>query len=164
VVNTSSLSLQDRLGTLFFAVNNKYFKAPIVNEISFQIPDAAAFWGATGRDSEGNIYFGVSTYANEDRTAYLFQYNPITEKSVLQRDVLSQLKRLNIYRSGMGQSKLHSKFYQAEDGYLYFSNFDEKGETSEINPTWGGHLWRKLPHSVEWEHILASVHPETLSH
>jgi hypothetical protein len=67
VVNTSSLSLQDRLGTLFFAVNNKYFKAPIVNEISFQIPDAAAFWGATGRDSEGNIYFGVSTYANEDQ-------------------------------------------------------------------------------------------------
>jgi hypothetical protein len=165
VVNTSSLSLQDRLGTRFFAVNNKHFKAPIVNEISFQIPDdGASIWGATGRDSEGNIYFGVSTYANEDRTAYLFQYNPITEKLVLHGDVLSQLKRLNIYRPGMGQSKLHSKFYQAEDGYLYFSSFDEKGETSEINPTWGGHLWRKLPYSVEWEHILASVHPETLSH
>ena len=99
---------------------------------------------------------GVSTYVNEDRTAYLFQYDPITEKSVLQGDVLSQLKRVNIYRQGMGQSKLHSKFYQAEDGYLYFSSFDEKGETSEINPTWGGHLWRKLPQSVEWEHILSS--------
>ena len=70
---------------------------------------------------------------------------------MLQGDVLSQLKRLNIYRPGMGQGKLHSKFYQAEDGYLYFSRFDEKGEASEINPTWGGHLWRKLPHSVEWE-------------
>jgi len=157
VVNTHSLSLQDRLGTRFVAVNNKHFKAPKVKEISFQIPDdGAAIWGATGRDSEGNIYVGVSTYAKEDRTAYLFQYDPITEKSVLQGDVLSQLKRLNIYRPGMGQSKLHSKFYQAEDGYLYFSSFDEKGETSEINPTWGGHLWRKLPHSVEWEHILAS--------
>ena len=30
VVNTPSLSLQDRLGTRFVAVNNKYFKAPKV--------------------------------------------------------------------------------------------------------------------------------------
>jgi hypothetical protein len=157
VANPPSLSLQDRLGTRFFAVNAVHFKAPKVKEISFQIPDdGAAIWGATGRDSKGNIYLGVSTYVNEDRTAYLFQYDPITEKSVLQGDVLSQLKRVNIYRQGMGQSKLHSKFYQAEDGYLYFSSFDEKGETSEINPTWGGHLWRKLPQSVEWEHILSS--------
>jgi hypothetical protein len=157
VANPPSLSLQDRLGTRFYEVNAAHFKAPKVKEISFQIPDdGAAIWGATGRDSEGNIYVGVSTYAKEDRTAYLVQYNPITEKSVLQGDVLSQLKKLNIYRPGMGQSKLHSKFYQAEDGYLYFSSFDEKGETGEINPTWGGHLWRKLPHSIEWEHILSS--------
>jgi hypothetical protein len=38
----------------------------------------------------------------------------------------------------MGQGKLHSKIYQAKDGYSYFSSFDEKGdtgETGEINST-----------------------------
>jgi hypothetical protein len=35
----------------------------------------------------------------------------------------------------MGQSKLHSKIYQAKDGYSYFSSFDEKGDTGETGKT-----------------------------
>jgi hypothetical protein len=161
--NTDELQTQQhvpidiRQGTRFFKVTEKHFKAPKVSEITLPIPaDGAAIWGATGRDRAGNIYVGVSTYKKEDRTAYLFQHNPETGTTSLHGDVLSQLKRLDIFRPGMGQSKLHSKFYQANDGYIYFSSFDEQGETGEINPQWGGHLWRKLPASVEWEHVLAS--------
>jgi hypothetical protein len=56
----------------------------------------------------------------------------------------------------MRQNKLHSKFYQANDGYIYFSSFDEGGESEGVNPTWGGNLWRKKPHDINWEHLLAT--------
>jgi hypothetical protein len=150
-------SLESRLNAHFLEVQKKHFKAPSVNRLNVDFdPQAAAIWGATGRDDEGNIYFGVSTYSKEQRTAFLYQYQPELDLFVAQGDVLSNLKRLGIYQPGMGQSKLHSKFYQADDGYIYFSSFDEHGETSTRNPEWGGHLWRKLPDNDNWEHLIAS--------
>ena len=56
----------------------------------------------------------------------------------------------------MRQNKLHSKFYQADDGYLYFSSFDEGGEAKGINPKWGGNLWRKKAQDKNWQHLLAT--------
>jgi hypothetical protein len=159
VTNKPAMSLEDKLGTQFTAVTKKHFKAPNIQKVSFpNTKDGAAIWGATGRDSEGHIYFGVSTYSDEDRTAYLYQYDPITSLFMQQGDVLSQLKKLSIYKPGMGQSKLHSKFYQADDGYLYFSSFDEQGESSSkgILPTYGGHMWRKKPDALDWEHLFAT--------
>jgi hypothetical protein len=157
VAEKAPRSVEQRFGVSFGDIRAKHFKPPAIKEIDFPVPsDGAAIWGATGRNDAGNIYFGVSTYSKEQRTAYLFQYDPVSQSTVAQGDVLGQLKKLGMDRPGMGQSKLHSKFYQADDGYLYFSSFDESGETDEINPQWGGHLWRKLPDSKEWEHLLAS--------
>ena len=159
VTNKPAMSLEDKLGTQFTAVTKKHFKAPNIQKVSFpNTKDGAAMWGATGRDSEGHIYFGVSTYSDEDRTAYLYQYDPITGQFMQQGDVLSQLKKLSIYKPGMGQSKLHSKFYQADDGYLYFSSFDEQGESTSkgVLPTYGGHMWRKKPDALDWEHLFAT--------
>lgn len=155
--NQPNRSIEDRLGARFFPISEKYYKAPRAEEVDFLRPhDGASIWGATGRDNLGKIYFGVSTHGSNDRTAYLFQYDPSTNSAIPQSDVLSQLKRLNLYKPEMGQNKLHSKIYQANDGYLYFSSFDEAGETSEISPYWGGHLWRKMPESENWEHVLAT--------
>ncbi len=155
-----------KVGTKFTRLPANIFKAPTLEEVPIKLPaqinNADAIWGATGRDDEGNIYFGVSTHGidkdigNDSRTAYLYQYNPVTLESVLQSDVITELKRAGIYREGTGQNKLHSKIYQANDGYLYFSSFDEAGEDEGINPTWGGHLWRKKPHLLEWEHVLST--------
>ncbi|MFT7005545.1 MAG: hypothetical protein ACJAXJ_000043 [Colwellia sp.] len=155
-----------KVGTKFSPLPENPFQAPTLEEIPIVLPqsvdNADAIWGATGRDDEGNIYFGVSTHGiakrlgNDSRTAYLYQYNPQSKKTTLQSDVLTELKRANIYQEGIGQNKLHSKIYQANDGYLYFSSFDEAGEEEGINPTWGGHLWRKKPHALEWEHILST--------
>ena len=155
-----------KVGTKFTPLPQNPFQAPKLEEIPIVLPqrvdNADAIWGATGRDDEGNIYFGVSTHGitkklgNDSRTAYLYQYNPQTNKTISQSDVISELKRAGIYQEGMGQNKLHSKIYQANDGYLYFSSFDEAGEDEGINPTWGGHLWRKKPQSKHWEHILST--------
>jgi hypothetical protein len=150
-------SIESRLNAHFLEVQKKHFKAPDVHRLDVDFdPQGAAIWGATGRDDDGNIYLGISTYSKEQRTAFLYQYQPALDLFVAQGDVLSNLKRLGIYQPGMGQSKLHSKFYQANDGYIYFSSFDEEGENSKRNSKWGGNLWRKLPDSSNWEHLIAS--------
>ncbi|MFT2090388.1 hypothetical protein [Paraglaciecola sp. 2405UD69-4] len=158
VKSQAEVSPAQKFGTRYSDVTRKHFKAPEFKPLALEKTlKGASVWGATGRDDLGNIYFGVSTTGQQaNSTAYLYQYNPNTDKFMLQGDVLSQLKRLNLFQQGMGQNKLHSKFYQAADGYVYFSSFDEAGETSETNPEWGGHLWRKLPSGDEWEHLLSS--------
>lgn len=150
-------SFEEQVGTRFFPVKSADFKAPTVEEIPLDFPaDANAIWGAIGRDDQGRIYIGASTHAGDNKTAYLAQYNPRSGSITYQGDVVEQLKRLGLHSPGMGQNKLHSKFYLADDGYIYFSSFDGQGESTNRNPTWGGHLWRKLPDSPNWEHVLAA--------
>ncbi len=145
------------VGTKFFPLPSNPFQATAMNKVPFSHEiNVGAIWGATGRDDRGNIYFGASTHGGLNKTAYLYQYNPSNDQVVSQGDVLRQLKRLNLYSDGMGQNKLHSKIYQADDGYLYFSSFDEAGESEGVNPTWGGYLWRKLPDSSQWEVVLSA--------
>ncbi|MAG75228.1 MAG: hypothetical protein CL811_00600 [Colwelliaceae bacterium] len=143
------------LGTKFIPLNDASFDVPTVSQINFLAPEHTnAIWGAVGRDDNGSIYFGVSTHGGDIGTAYLYQYSPETDEVKPQSDVISQLKRAGLFRDGMRQNKLHSKFYQANDGYLYFSSFDETGEAEGVNPKWGGHLWRKKPEAYNWEHVL----------
>lgn len=150
-------SFENTVGTIFTPSIKNTLKAPKVNIISVpEYDNIDAIWGATGRDDSGNVYFATSSHGGEYGSSYLYQYNPLTKTTTLQSDTVSQLKANKIYRYGMRQNKLHSKFYQADDGYIYFSSFDEGGEAEGINPTWGGHLWRKLPNSVNWEHVLAT--------
>ncbi|WP_416306694.1 hypothetical protein [Neptunicella sp. SCSIO 80796] len=146
-----------RSGTRFLPLSENAFTLPAISEIPISVPsNADAIWGALGSDDNGNLYFGVSTHGGDQQTSYLYQLNPVNNQITLQGDTLSQLKKSGLYRDGMGQNKLHSKIYQADDGYLYFSSFDEEGESEGINPIWGGHLWRKLPQSRDWHHVLAT--------
>ncbi|WP_371195062.1 hypothetical protein [Glaciecola sp. SC05] len=141
----------------FQVLTNRHFKPPVFEQIKLQtdVP-GAAIWGATGRDNAGKLYFGLSTYTGIDDTSYLVQYDPKTGTTVNQSDTVSQLKKAKLYFRDLGQNKLHSKFLMADDGYLYFSSFDETGETGSRNPVYGGNLWRKLPESENWEHLLAT--------
>lgn len=150
-------SFEEQVGTRFFPFQREDFRAPILEQIPLHFPaDADAIWGAIGRDDQGRIYIGASTRAGDNKTAYLAQYNPGSQSITYQGDVVKQLKKLGLHKPGMGQNKLHSKFYHADDGYIYFSSFDEQGEDTDRNPFWGGHLWRKLPDSTSWEHVLAA--------
>lgn len=152
-------ALDLRAGTRFIPA--RHFEAPAVSRI--ELPQERYFdsiWGATGRDDDGRIYVGVSSHGGDLRTARLYQYDPSTGVLRQQSDVLSELRRSGLFRVGQGQNKLHSKFVPADDGYLYFSSFDEQGEDASTNPRWGGHLWRKRPHDTSWEHLLAT--PEAL--
>jgi len=150
-------SFANKAGTVFTPLPDDLFAAPTVTKIKFDVPDSIdAIWGATGRDDSGKIYFGTSSHGGDYGSAFLYQYTPETGGIVKQSDVVTELKRNNVYSEGMRQNKLHSKFYQADDGYLYFSSFDEGGEAEGINPTWGGNLWRKLPNDNHWQHLLAT--------
>jgi hypothetical protein len=150
-------SFENRAGTLFTPLPENIFTAPVFKEIHLpQQENIDAIWGATGLDDEGNIYIGTSSHGGSYGSSFLYQYNPSTEELIPQSDTVSQLKYNKVYREGMRQNKLHSKFYQANDGYLYFSSFDESGESEGVNPKWGGNLWRKKPQDKNWQHVLAT--------
>ena len=74
--------------------------------------------------------------------------------------VVSELKRQGNGPASQSQGKIHSQIVAANDGYLYFSSFDEAGETDVRLPDYGGHLWRLNTQSGQWEHLLAT--PEAL--
>lgn len=157
--NYALRTLEQRLGTHFNEVSSKHFKQPNVTQLEFPIiSEGAVLWGATGRDDFGNIYFGVSSNSKNVGTAFLYQYSPQSNNMIKQSDVISQLENAGLYKKGVSQNKLHSKFYQADDGYLYFTSFDEKGENDEKGtlPKHGGHIWRKKPNDLNWEHLLAT--------
>ena len=154
---TFEVALQSPINAIYSKPTDAQFKMPRFTEIDLNagVP-GAAIWGATGRDNEGKLYFGLSTYTGIHDTAFLVKYDPISGSSKVQSDTITELKNAGLYEDGMSQNKLHSKFFMAEDGYLYFSSFDETGETSSRNPKYGGHLWRKLPESNSWDHLLAT--------
>ena len=152
-----SRTVEQRMGAVFTKAPENILALPDIQEIKLPfVENIDAIWGATGRDDEGNIYIGASSHGGDYGSAYLYQYNPTSGELVAQSDVVAQLKANGIYRSGMRQNKLHSKFYQTNDGDVYFSSFDEGGESEGVNPTWGGHLWRKKPDEKNWQHVLAT--------
>ncbi len=154
-------SFENQVGTRFLPVDSYSFEEPTSRSIPLpHADDANAIWGSTGRDDEGRIYLGASSPPDRDGTAYLYQYDPVSSAVELQGDTVGQLKRLGLHRRGMGQNKLHSKFYHANDGYIYFSSFDEQGEDKDTNSVWGGMLWRKKPDDKNWQHLLTT--PEAL--
>lgn len=141
----------------FQVLTNRHFKPPRFENINLQIDQpGSAIWGATGRDHQGKMYFGLSNELSDNSTAYLVQYDPDSGQSVIQSDTLIELKRAKLFFPGISQNKLQSKFVLADDGYLYFSSFDETGQTSTKNPVYGGNLWRKLPGAENWEHLASS--------
>ena len=83
---------------------------------------AEAIWGATGRDTSGHIWVGVST-RGYGPSAHLLEYAPDTGKFRDRGDVVSELKHAGVWRVGEEQTKIHTKIFQAEDGYLYFRVF-----------------------------------------
>lgn len=152
-------TIEQTIGSAFTEIRPVHFKPPYFSSLSLPPEEnGAASWGATGRDDLGNVYFGVSTYTSVHNTAFLYQLNPSTQKVVFQGDVVTQLKKTGFYSDGVSQNKLHSKFYQADDGYIYFTSFDETGESASkgILPTYGSHIWRKKPNNPDWEHLLAT--------
>ena len=159
--NSPIRSFENQVGTRFTPINSFSFKTPEVREVPLNYDASAnAIWGAIGRDDEGKLYLGASTHSGKESTAFLYQYDPKSSTFEPQGNVLGQLKKLGLHQPGMGQNKLHSKFYQADDNYIYFTSFDEQGEDTGVNPTWGGHLWRKKPNDNNWQHLLAT--PEAL--
>ena len=152
-------SIEQRFGTIFTKVKPAHFKPPQFEALKLEFnADAQVSWGATGKDDNGNIYLGMSAISDNLNNSYLYQFNPKTNTLTAQGDTISQMKHSGVYKIGAGQNKLHSKIYQADDGYLYFTTYDEEGESvsREKPPTHGAHLWRKLPEAASWEHLLAT--------
>jgi hypothetical protein len=125
-------------------------------------PGAHAIWGGTGRDDRGHIWIGGCAVGEKIPSAHLFEYDSAADKFSLRGDIVSQLQNTGNYRAGEGQMKVHSKFVQADDGWLYFASMDEQGEHEDGSrlPTWGSHLWRLRPEGDRWEHLLSA--PEGL--
>jgi endonuclease/exonuclease/phosphatase (EEP) superfamily protein YafD len=128
-------------------------------------PGAHAIWGATGRDSRGRVWLGVSALdqLHKPPSAHLMSLVPGTGQITDHGDVLGQLARLGLLRPGEWQTKIHSRIVSGPDDHLYFASGDEAGAAHDgrRNPTWGGHLWRIHPDRPNaWEHLART--PESL--
>lgn len=132
---------------------------PKVTRISLPpLPGAFAIWGATGQDSRGHIWLGVTA----GTSAHLLEHDPATGRTTDRGHVVGQLQQLGLLRPGEHQAKIHSKIVEGPDGCLYFASMDEEGENENGSqlPTWGGHLWRLRLSTGRWEHLGAT--PEAL--
>ena len=137
-------------------------------------PGAMAIWGASGRDSRGHLWFATSAvdWGNPNvpghqpppPTARLYEYDPVAGLISTRGDAVEQLQYLGLQMPGELQQKIHSKFVEAPDGYLYFASSDETGAdmSGSVGPKWASHLWRIRPGSdgSRWEHLLTT--PESL--
>lgn len=143
----------DRLG------ESRFLRAPKIEDL--EIPDyvgANSIWGATGRDSQGRIYFGVAAYGVDNPSAGLWRLDPSSDIFETLGLVNDQLDRLKIRRKidwPETQMKIHSKIYQAADGRVYFSSQDEHDEAGDgsQNALYGGRIFALEPTTNTWECI-----------
>ena len=118
---------------------------------------ASAVWGSVGRDHRGHIYVGASCESASGASAHLLEYDSVKNGWADLGGAVEQLKRLKLAKPSESQNKIHTKIWQATDGYLYFASMDESGELDDgtVLPVYGSHLWRTKPGSKEWEHLKA---------
>lgn len=141
----------------------RYLRAPKVREIKLpEMYGANAIWGATGRDHQGHIYFGVASAGVDDPSARLLRYAPKEDRFEDLGSVNSQLDRLKLRKNDPfpeTQMKIHSKIYESGDGRIYFSSQDEHGETSDgsKNALFGGRLFSMDINTKQWECPLATA-------
>ena len=153
-----AFSYEELTGSLFLTVPKEPFKAPQVRELVMPtFENATSVWGATGRDSRGHIWVGVSA-SSSGKSAHLLEYDPNADSWRDHGSVTDKLKASYGHSEGEGQVKIHSKIILASDGWLYFASTDEEGENADSNapPRWGAHLWRIHPESHTWQHLLAA--------
>jgi len=145
-------------GTTFVEAPVDLAGAPRLRELHVpRVPDGNAIWGATGRDTRGHLWFGVSAWS-PGMSAHLFEYDPTADRWHDRGAVLDRLQAAGLRRNGEGQIKIHSKIVTGDDGWLYFASSDEEGEREDGSapPRWGGHLWRIHPKTHTWEHLGAT--------
>jgi hypothetical protein len=156
-VAPQKMSYEELTGSLFLPAMNLSLQAPQVRELKTPPFDkATSIWGATGRDSRGHIWIGVSSQSN-GTTAHLFEYLPDTDQWHDRGAVTEKLNEVTLFSEGEGQNKIHSRIVPASDGWLYFASTDEEGENADTEalPRWGGHLWRIHPENYNWQHLFA---------
>lgn len=127
--------------------------APTIRRLPLpDFPGRHAIWGATGKDSTGKIWIGVSADGGS-RSGHLLRYDPKSDHIDPMGDVLSALG----HPPGVSQIKIHTRITPAGDGFLYFASTDEDGEIDDGSapPSWGSHLWRIRESGGPWEHLAA---------
>jgi len=144
----------------------RFLRAPKLTDIPLPtFKGAHAIWGATGRDSKGQIYFGVAGYGVDDPSAHLFRLTP--ENGIVKDlgGVNAKLDELKVRRQDPWpetQVNIHSKIVQAEDGKIYFGSQNVSDELSDgsRNSKFGGRLFALDPKNDQWECVLTA--PEGL--
>jgi len=137
----------------------RFLRAPKLRELD--VPDSygnTAIWGATGRDNQGRMYFGIAAERVENPSAKLLRYDPASENFEMLGLVNEKLDELGIRKQHPfpeTQMKIHSKIVQAGDGKLYFSSQDENEEAGDgsRNALFGGRLFSLDPKTDRWECI-----------
>ncbi|WP_395344648.1 hypothetical protein PN836_007755 [Ningiella sp. W23] len=134
-----------------------YFKPPLLKQLPLVIDETGEMiWGAATADVDGNLFFAVSSYQQDNNSASLLKYIPDSALTIPRSDVITQLASEGNLDDDIIQDRIQGNMAMAEDGYLYFVSMDYKTETREKQSLYGGRLWRKLPQSTNWDLVLNS--------
>lgn len=150
-------TIEQQTGSHFSAAGPDPWASPAVELLHLDgVTGSGAIWGASGRDDSGNIWLGVSPRHGKG-SARLYQLAPGASTAMDRGAVETQLRQQGIGPVQARQGKIHSRIVQADDGYLYFTSMDERGERADGSapPRWGSHLWRVKAPDYRWEHLLA---------
>lgn len=153
----------DKWGRKFFTDSERFQRPPTIQSLSLPVSDGdEAIWGATGRDAEGAIYLGLASKDSSDLSAGLLRFSPQTGETKVLGRVNDELGIADGKQKATLQDKIHSKFFEATDGHLYFASLDETGEETKglANAKGGGYLIRLHRTTGEWERVLHT--PESL--
>jgi hypothetical protein len=152
------LPLDRQLNAFFSADWGDVTDVPEVRRVELpKFPGPAFIWGATGRDADGHVWVGVSFHETRPASARLVEYDPDADRAAERGDALGALAEAGLLHAGEEQPKIHSRFFQATDGHLYFASMDDThGEGGHEAPRWGSHLWRLRLPERRWEHVLAA--------
>jgi hypothetical protein len=123
---------------------------------------ANSIWGATGRDDNGNMYFGVAAYGVDDPSARLWRYKPDEDRFDDMGAVNLKLREMGIARVDRfreTQMKIHSKIFEAGDGRIYFSSQDEHDEAYDgsRNALFGGRLFSMDLKTGNWDCVATTA-------
>jgi hypothetical protein len=120
-----------------------------------EFPEDQAIWGSIGKDDFGSIWVGISESTGQRPSARLTRLKPAVSQARVVASTADLLDKL--HEPFAQQAKIHSRIVPANDGYLYFSSMDEKGEASDVSrlPDWGSHAWRVSPRTEAIEHLFS---------
>ena len=99
-------------------------------------------WGGSELASNGRFYSAIGDHLGIDGNAYLYEYDPATQRIRAIGDALTAVGHI---RGKPGHGKIHGMINQAADGYLYMTTYWGQREDAQFDDAYRGGVILRYP-------------------